>query len=61
MYLFIILIAVFAVIIGGITFYNTIITKKWRNKVKNEKDWWYLWDSILIHLTKGYFYPNEQD
>ncbi|MGE5431642.1 MAG: DUF5808 domain-containing protein [Syntrophomonadaceae bacterium] len=32
-------------------FYNTVITKKWRNKVENEADCWKL----------GVFYFNPQD
>ena len=44
-------IAAIAIIITAFTFYNTIITKKWRNKVPNEKDYWKL----------GIFYYNPTD
>src|ERR1035437_1955931 len=40
-----------AILISTITFYNTIITKKWRNKVSNEAECW-KW---------GMFYYNPFD
>ena len=40
-----------ALLITAITFYNTIITKKWRNKVINEAECW-KW---------GVFYYNPMD
>lgn len=47
----IIVIAALAIIITAFTFYNTIITKRWRNQVPNEKDYWKL----------GIFYFNPAD
>jgi uncharacterized membrane protein len=44
-------IILFALLFSAITFYNTIITKKWRNKVINESECW-KW---------GGFYYNPQD
>ena len=44
-------IAVIATIITAFIFYNTIITKKWRNKVPSEEDYWKL----------GIFYYNPSD
>jgi uncharacterized membrane protein len=42
---------IFALLLSAITFYNTIITKKWRNKAINESQCW-KW---------GGFYYNPQD
>jgi len=41
----------FALITTAITFYNTIITKRWRNKVPNEEECWKL----------GFIYYNPTD
>ena len=49
--IFVVLIILFAVIATVITFYNTIITKKWRNKVPNEEEYW-KW---------GFIYYNPAD
>ena len=43
-------IIIFALLFSVITFYNTIITKKWRNKVINESQCW----------KRGGFYYNPQ-
>jgi uncharacterized membrane protein len=49
--IFIIFVVVVALIISSITFYQTIITKKWRNKIDTERNNWYL----------GIFYFNPED
>ncbi|MHB8337892.1 MAG: DUF5808 domain-containing protein [Ignavibacteriaceae bacterium] len=48
---FIIVIILFAIIATAIAFYNTIVTKKWRNKVPNEEEYWKL----------GFIYYNPTD
>jgi uncharacterized membrane protein len=44
-------IIIFVLLLSAITFYNTIITKKWRNKAINESQSW-KW---------GMFYYNPMD
>ena len=44
-------IALFAIIATALTFYNTILTKKWRDTAPNEKDSWLL----------GFIYYNPAD
>jgi uncharacterized membrane protein len=46
-----IFIIVVALIFTSVTFYQTIITKKWRNKISSERESWYL----------GIFYFNPED
>jgi len=45
-------IVIFSLIVGAITFYQTIITKKWRNRVTDEDQHWKL--AIL------YFNPDDR-
>ena len=47
---FIIVIILFAIIATAITFYNTMVTKKWRNKVPNEEEYW-KWGFIYYNPT----------
>ena len=44
-------VALLAIAITSVTFYNTIITKRWRNKVPNEGECWKL----------GFIYYNPTD
>lgn len=48
--IFLVLIILFPVIATAITFYNTIIKKKWRNKVPNEEEYW-KWGFIYYNPT----------
>ncbi len=48
--IFVVLIILFAIISTAITFYNTIVTKKWRNKVPNEEEYW-KWGFIYYNPT----------
>jgi uncharacterized membrane protein len=48
-----------AILISAITFYNTIITKKWRNKVINESECW-KWGMFYYNpLDKRIFLPKR--
>ena len=48
-----------AILISTITFYNTIITKKWRNKVINEAECW-KWGMFYYNpLDKRIFLPKR--
>jgi uncharacterized membrane protein len=47
------------ILISTITFYNTIITKKWRNKVINEAECW-KWGMFYYNpLDKRIFLPKK--
>jgi len=50
--LWLILLVIFSILFTVITFVNTIITKKWRNKVENENECW--------KLGVIYFNPNDE-
>jgi len=43
-------IVLLAITTSAITFYNTIITKRWRNKVPNEEEYW-KWGFIYYNPT----------
>ncbi|MDR3667700.1 MAG: DUF5808 domain-containing protein [Ignavibacteriaceae bacterium] len=57
--LFIYSIIFLVVLISAVTFYNTIITKKWRNKVINESECW-KWGMFYYNpLDKRIFLPKR--
>jgi len=48
-----------ALLFSAVTFYNTIITKKWRNKVINESECW-KWGGFYYNpLDKRIFLPKR--
>ena len=52
-------IIIIAILFSALTFYNTIITKKWRNKVINESDCW-KWGIFYYNpLDKRIFLPKR--
>lgn len=57
LWVFIILAA--SVLITIPIFYNTVITKKWRNKAEGEANSWYLWGFYFNPNDKRMFLPKR--
>ena len=55
----IIILAIFAVILTAYIFYNTIVTKKWRNQAPNESKSWKFGFIYYNPLDKRIFLPKR--